>query len=175
MVQSDKPFRHIIIDDFLDGETLRKIVETFDSLKFERKDSDLFNLEQTDDLTNTDIQILKDVQKKILDVSEIKSFFEMVPKSVDMSGMLYKDSDYLLCHDDRLEGRSIAYILYLNTMRKEEGGALKLINSKDFKTEELILPKENRLVMFEVSEKSWHEVSEIINAKRKSLGGWLHC
>ena len=30
-----------------------------------------------------------------------------------MSSAIYSDAHYLLCHDDELEGRRIAYIIYL--------------------------------------------------------------
>ena len=39
-------------------------------------------------------------------------------------------SDTLLCHDDELEGRRIAYILYLTpSWREEDGGTLDLFNT----------------------------------------------
>lgn len=34
-------------------------------------------------------------------------------ENVDMSAALYSDSSYLLCHDDDLSERRIAYIIYL--------------------------------------------------------------
>ena len=40
--------------------------------------------------------------------------------------------DYLLCHDDQLEGRRFAYILYLTPDWEEsDGGSLQLFNSKE--------------------------------------------
>lgn len=33
--------------------------------------------------------------------------------SVSLSAAVYGDGDHLLCHDDELQGRRIAYILYL--------------------------------------------------------------
>jgi Rps23 Pro-64 3,4-dihydroxylase Tpa1-like proline 4-hydroxylase len=39
----------------------------------------------------------------------------------------YKTTDHLLCHDDELEGRRIAFILYLSPQWSEEdGGTLDL-------------------------------------------------
>ena len=38
-------------------------------------------------------------------------------------------TDTLLCHDDELEGRRIAYIIYLvNSWSQEDGGTLDLFN-----------------------------------------------
>ena len=51
--------------------------------------------------------------------------------SIDMFCARYDYTDYLLCHDDRLEGRLIAYIFYLvpESWRAEDGGALDLFDA----------------------------------------------
>jgi Rps23 Pro-64 3,4-dihydroxylase Tpa1-like proline 4-hydroxylase len=44
----------------------------------------------------------------------------------------YKTTDHLLCHDDELEGRRIAFILYLSPQWSEEdGGTLDLFAVDD--------------------------------------------
>jgi Rps23 Pro-64 3,4-dihydroxylase Tpa1-like proline 4-hydroxylase len=44
----------------------------------------------------------------------------------------YKTTDHLLCHDDELEGRRIAFILYLSPQWSEEdGGTLDLFSVDD--------------------------------------------
>ncbi len=44
----------------------------------------------------------------------------------------YKATDHLLCHDDELEGRRIAFILYLSPQWSEEdGGTLDLFSVDD--------------------------------------------
>ncbi len=44
----------------------------------------------------------------------------------------YKATDHLLCHDDELEGRRIAFILYLSPQWSEEdGGTLDLFTVDD--------------------------------------------
>lgn len=47
-----------------------------------------------------------------------------------MTGSKYEYTDTLLCHDDELEGRRIAFILYLVPYwKKEDGGALDLFDT----------------------------------------------
>ena len=42
----------------------------------------------------------------------------------------YDRSDYLLCHDDELEGRRIAFIMYLvPPWSHQDGGLLELFNT----------------------------------------------
>ena len=63
-----------------------------------------------------------------------------------MAGTLYVDTDYLLCHDDQLEGRKIAYLFYLSDMKETDGGSLNLFASKNrvpTTIERKIIPKFN--------------------------------
>ena len=91
---------------------------------------------------------------------------------------MYSDTCYLLCHDDDLEGRKIAFTLYLSNLTQPEGGSLCLFSSKNKFPERIIKklePKLNSLVIFEVSKTSFHEVEEVIAKKQRiALGGWLH-
>ena len=96
-----------------------------------------------------------------------------------MAGTLYESGDYLLCHDDELEGRKIAYVFYLSENFKEgDSGNFTLFDSKmgkPFRAVKKYVPLFNRLLIFEVSRKSFHEVEEnLSDKKRYAIGGWLH-
>mgnify|MGYP003342408719 CR=1 FL=1 len=43
-------------------------------------------------------------------------------KKVDLFASLYQDTDFLLPHDDKLESRKIAFIIYLSNLEKKDGG-----------------------------------------------------
>jgi Rps23 Pro-64 3,4-dihydroxylase Tpa1-like proline 4-hydroxylase len=77
-----------------------------------------------------------------------------------------------------LEGRSIAYVFYLSTLNKSEGGSLGLYSSKNkkpIKIAKRIQPEFNSFIFFKVSDISFHEVEEITSKKsRVSINGWLH-
>ncbi|KAG0718355.1 Prolyl 3-hydroxylase OGFOD1 [Chionoecetes opilio] len=101
--------------------------------------------------------------------------------TVDMGSSRYNHTDVLLCHDDELEGRRIAYILYLvPPWHKEDGGCLDLFNTDDDghpkEVVRSLIPKNNAFAFFEVSPKSFHQVSEVLcsDKTRISINGWFH-
>ncbi|CAH8609024.1 unnamed protein product [Schistosoma rodhaini] len=109
---------------------------------------------------------------------------------VDLTSSLYKHGDYLLCHDDKLEGRRVAFIWYLvpdSWDSQIDGGELQLYESQpitDDNSDEnffptqistTIPPKRNMFMFFEVSPRSFHQVAEVFGySKRLSLHGWFH-
>lgn len=90
-------------------------------------------------------------------------------------------ADALLCHDDELEGRRIAFILYLvPPWDSSLGGTLDLYNvDEHFQPKQIVkslIPSWNTLVFFEVSPVSFHQVSEVLSEEksRLSISGWFH-
>nr|XP_036857368.1 prolyl 3-hydroxylase OGFOD1 [Manis javanica] len=90
-------------------------------------------------------------------------------------------TDALLCHDDELEGRRIAFILYLvPPWDRSLGGTLDLYNVDEHSQPKHIvkslIPSWNTLVFFEVSPVSFHQVSEVLSEEksRLSISGWFH-
>ncbi|KAL3314032.1 Prolyl 3-hydroxylase ogfod1 [Cichlidogyrus casuarinus] len=108
--------------------------------------------------------------------------------------------NYLLCHDDQLDSRKVAFIYYLvdESWSEKDGGSLSLLDNcpsdqfgftadVDKKSSENIsnfhpwcpaqklIPKFNSLAFFEVCTKSFHSVNEILSDKpRLSINGWFH-
>jgi Rps23 Pro-64 3,4-dihydroxylase Tpa1-like proline 4-hydroxylase len=167
----NKPFPHIIIDDFLDDDLFVAVCEALEDLPIERKEADLFQFDQSEDLSKTEIPALQQLQQKLLELD--LSNFDVKSKLIDMFAAFYYDTDHLLPHDDQLDTRKVAYTFYLAA--PEAGGKLALIeNKKPFdKTHVDVLP--NRLVLFKVSPESWHEVEEVQGElPRISISGWFH-
>ncbi len=75
--------------------------------------------------------------------------------------------DVLLCHDDELEGRRIAYILYLvdEDWTSADGGNLDLYSVDERKQPDRIvtslLPVWNSLAFFAVTPTSFHQVCNL--------------
>ncbi|XP_035754624.1 prolyl 3-hydroxylase OGFOD1 isoform X2 [Egretta garzetta] len=95
--------------------------------------------------------------------------------------ILKRHLDVLLCHDDELEGRRIAFILYLvPPWEKSDGGTLDLYSADEhFRPQQIVkslVPSWNTLVFFEVSPVSFHQVSEVLSEEkcRLSVSGWFH-
>ena len=168
-----KPFKHWIIEQFLSESECSHMIKHIIAQKFNRKDCDLFQFYQGEDLKKTKSAILKDFHKYFSSKDFIKEISQITNQRltwIDMSPFIYDSTDYLLPHDDRLEGRKIAYILYLNNI--SDGGTLDFFENK--KIVKRIKPKAGNLVLFEVSEKSLHQVSEVISGRRITLAGWFH-
>lgn len=181
---SNKPFPHLLIRNFLDEKEAKRLATALKKERFEEKDSDLFQFRQTQDLHYSKNREIK----KFVKMLESRDFAEFIKEitgikvkqgAFDLSGSLYMDTDYLLCHDDELEGRKIAYIYYLcGGFEEKDGGALILREDKNGRPDEIAkkyYPLFNSLVIFEVSRRSWHEVEEVMGKKKRyAIGGWLH-
>ncbi|XP_025267502.1 prolyl 3-hydroxylase OGFOD1 isoform X2 [Camponotus floridanus] len=102
-------------------------------------------------------------------------------KTISMSSARYYETDYLLCHDDNMGDRRIAYILYLSKgWTEEDGGALELFDTDEHgspnKVVRSLVPEYNSLIFFEVVENSYHQVAEVMTDDkcRWSINGWFH-
>lgn len=162
---AELPFPHKIIDDFLPEDLFIRLCEFLEEVETSEKECDLFQFEQSNELTAIKNPVLLELQEYLRK--------ETGRKQLDMFAAFYHDTDYLLPHDDRLEGRKIAYTFYLAA--PEAGGELSLIETKEPYEKHSIAVVPNRLVLFEVSEKSWHEVEEVRGElPRISISGWFH-
>lgn len=181
-----KPFLHIIVDDFLPDDVFSDLCDTLCELPVTRKESDLFQFDQSDDLTRK--KSFSELKKQLLhfldslrndslrnDSHMKESDFSQAIASVsslDMMAAFYYDDDYLLPHDDQLDERKIAYTFYVAAPKK--GGALALLSNKEPYERKKIRVQPNRLVLFLVSNKSWHEIETIKGElPRISLSGWF--
>lgn len=182
--EKGEPYKHVLVKEFLSEDFAQKVFSALKEEKFEHKECDLFSLSQTEDFKFVKNKVLK----KFYEFFRSRKFVEWIEKisriklkigTIDMAGSLYGDCDYLLCHDDQLEGRKIAFIYYLNKDFQEGDGGSFVMWEKDRKGNwniaEKYSPLWNSFLMFEVSEKSFHEVEEnFSNKERYAIGGWFH-
>ncbi|MFT4312625.1 MAG: 2OG-Fe(II) oxygenase family protein [Candidatus Woesearchaeota archaeon] len=177
-----KPFAHIALARFFEEQTLLEVLQALSNEEFAHKDSDLFDFYQTNDLKYTQNSILKNFIETLYS-KEFLSYIEELTgfslgDTVDIAGTLYQDTNYLLCHDDQLEGRKIAFLIYLSDMEQGEGGELNLYDHKDGtpqKIQKKIIPKFNTFALFEVTPTSFHSVQEVVvDKQRVAIGGWYH-
>lgn len=103
------------------------------------KNNDLYTFEQTDDLRVSELAPIKNFCRAIYS-PEFRGFLESITgikldDKVDISSHIYRKGkeqvarsysigSTLLCHDDELEGRRIAFILYMvpADWSEEDGG-----------------------------------------------------
>ncbi|XP_078485496.1 prolyl 3-hydroxylase OGFOD1-like [Ciona intestinalis] len=206
---SSFPFPHCVIKDFLclssnneaATEFVNQLRQQLLKLNFSPKSNDLYKFSQTSELIgkpedtgetpNRDSNLLPHftslLRKKLLPwLHEVTSL--ELNDDIDMFCAQYSDTDYLLCHDDELEFRRVAYVYYLTPdWSMEEGGALQLFDSKQCENNgttiydptsvvRSIVPTFNSMVLFEVCPTSFHQVQEIVTSSktRLSLTGWFH-
>ena len=128
------PFPHVVVEDFLDEDTLDLVIDALAGLEYSFSESDLFSYWASVELTDIDhpaINILRDDlgdeswRKKVAKAFNVKRLL-----NIDMAAYVYGLGDFLLPHDDQVEGRIIAYSLHLTPeIKSEMGGALNLFKA----------------------------------------------
>ncbi|KAJ7312153.1 hypothetical protein JRQ81_006497 [Phrynocephalus forsythii] len=179
------PFHHCIIPNFIQNEEfLKELQKELLNLDFHEKCNDLYKFKQSDDLKNSREPHIGVLRKLLFE--EFRAWLSTVTQvelepTVDLSCAKYEYTDVLLCHDDELEGRRIAFILYLvPPWVEEDGGTLDLFSTDDhfqpLKIIKSLVPSWNSLIFFEVSPVSFHQVSEVVSKEkcRLSVSGWFH-
>ena len=178
-----RPFSHVVVKNFLDPSTLDLVIDALAGLEYDFKESDLFSYWASIDLTDINhpaINILReDLGGEIWRKKVAESFKVKKLSCIDMAAYVYGLGDFLLPHDDQVEGRVIAYSLHLTPEITEKmGGSLNIFKADDAGKSKLvdsIIPEYNSLIMFEVSDSSWHQVSEIMqDIQRLTVTGWYH-
>ena len=192
---SAKPFPHVVIENFLDGNNVdksrqapaygwdnhKRLLSELKRENFTKKDSDLFTFKQTNNLFYSKNPVVAAAvtmfsSKQFAGVVSSISGIRLKSGAVDVSGALYEKTDYLLCHDDKLEGRKIAYIAYLSDLKPIDGGSLRMFNIKaPLQPAKKITPRFNSFACFKVSGESLHDIEEAkSNKKRLTVGGWFN-
>ncbi|KHJ84914.1 hypothetical protein OESDEN_15366 [Oesophagostomum dentatum] len=186
------PFPHWQLSDFLevDPAVIERVEqELIKYPAWHRKENDLYSLLQTTDLRNLDsskypcITGFRDfVYKEVREWLATTSGIELL-EQVDSTGSCYASTDCLLAHSDQVENRRFAWVYYFTEDPWEEsfGGQTNIYNTNDDDEPTTVftslIPHRNSLLLFEVSEKSWHSVEEVVgeeNCPRLSINGWFH-
>lgn len=178
------PYPHASFSSFLLEAKAQELKEALSKIEYTKKQSDLFSLSQTGDLQDSKDKTLKSFVK-LLKARAFRSYIEQLTgeklsSKIDVHSMIYEDSDYLLCHDDRLEGRKIAFVFNLSKdFTKRSGGDFALLSSdnkgRPSKIAKVIPPEWNTFTLFTVTDTSHHLVEEVLeDKKRLTIGGWLH-
>ncbi|MBI1970444.1 2OG-Fe(II) oxygenase [Candidatus Woesearchaeota archaeon] len=181
---SAKPFSHLVLPSFLLEERAELLREAVLRQQWHDKNTDLFQFKQTDDLCSSADPFLQEYLSFFSSpafLSFIKQITGISPLvSIDASGQQYTSGDYLLSHDDRLEGRKVAYVMNLTKgFTDSDGGQLQFFDVDKKGHPSVIakssLPAFNTLFLFRVSKKSFHQVSEVVtNKQRLSITGWFY-
>ncbi|KAM0672154.1 Prolyl 3-hydroxylase ogfod1 [Ordospora colligata] len=166
MEKHTQPFLHFVQDEFLNTNVFEKVKKIHVNCMFNEKHTDLFRFLQTDDLKSRDD--LEEFRSCVMDA--LSEVVDTKGGWIDLFGSYYRAGDYLLCHDDRTEHRKYAFVYYLED---HASGSLILYENDAMSVSKKIDVRANRLIVFEVSEISFHEVEYCEENGRRTFTGWL--
>jgi len=183
--QEAKPFRHLVIDDFLEPGFARSLVETFPAFDESLSINESGKVGQK--CVHEAVRALGTSYEKLDDLVRSPEFLDLVERLTGIPGLVY-DPDYFGggTHEN-LSGqdldlhidfnyhptthlhRRLNLILFLNEdWQADWGGALELSEDprKPGSCKQSILPVFNRLAMFATTEHSWHGFPRIVDTER---------
>ncbi len=180
------PFPHHALKDFFREDRLAKIYQALQTLEYLPKESDLFKFSQTGDFATIKNSVLREFYQ-FFSSDEFNEYIYKITKikikhnKIDMSSFIYRNTDHLLPHDDKVENRSIAYVLNLSKgFTKSDGGTLDFYdyNNKTKLPNKIVksfVPTYNTLFLFKALSNSFHQVSEqLTDNKRVTITGWFY-
>lgn len=139
------PYKHLVIENLCKDHRIQKIHdECVNNLSANFKETDLFKVYQTGDLTTIDktdpsmilkIPNLLSLRDSLYSpefrnfISEVTGCGELTDR-YDCSSNAYANGCHLLCHDDVIGTRRVSYIIYISDPEtpwtQDEGGSLEL-------------------------------------------------
>jgi hypothetical protein len=175
------PFPHVIIDDAVaDPAALLAAIEEEAVARYQ---GDLFCFEATAPEPSTREFCAIREQFAAALAPPLSRITGKAVTHVDMRAYAYRPGHYLLPHTDHQDGlaRVLAYAYYLPSPEPPVGGELELFACRVEAGEivatdsaQLIEPRGNRLVVFDVGDSSLHQVREVLGGLRISLAGWFY-
>lgn len=177
------PFPHLVLDDFVPESELSALLAILEEEPVERYEGDIFVFDASaPEPTTPELQGLRDSFASVLG-PPLSRITGRRLRRADMRAYAYRVGHYLLPHSDHQEGlgRAIAYACYLPSPSPPSGGELEMFSCRAENGElvstvsaRLVEPVPNRLVVFEVSALSLHQVREVLDGLRLSLAGWFY-
>ena len=178
-----EPFPHLVLDEFAPVDALPELLAMLEEEPVERYEGDIFVFDASaPEPATAELRALRDGFAAAL-CAPLSRIAGKRLRRADMRAYAYRVGHYLLPHSDHQEdlGRAVAYAYYLPSPAPPEGGELELFACRSDGTEllstdsaKLIEPRPNRLVVFEVSTRSLHQVREVLDGLRLSLAGWFY-
>ncbi|XP_039298118.1 prolyl 3-hydroxylase sudestada1 isoform X2 [Nilaparvata lugens] len=177
VLSTDNPLRPLVISN---------LVSELKNLAAKEKATDLFTLKQSTDFCALNpknypmctrlLEIFKQQIRKLVEFL----FDTKLEGMVSMTASKFSYRDFLLTHDDQVEDRGVAFILYLEDWHKRNGGTLDFRSHDESGNADAvsfsIIPAKNRLTLFAVNELSHHQVNEVLgkDLPRLAISGWFH-
>ena len=178
-----RPFPHLVFDDFVPAGALPELLAVLEDEPVERYEGDIFVFEASaPEPATPGFRGLRDSFASVL-VAPLSRIAGRPLRRADMRAYAYRVGHYLLPHSDHQEDlrRAVAYAYYLPSPAPPSGGELEMFACRaehgelvSTESARIIEPAANRLVVFEVSALSLHQVREVSGGLRISLAGWFY-
>jgi 2-oxoglutarate-Fe(II)-dependent oxygenase superfamily protein len=178
-----EPFPHLVFDDFVPAAALPELLAILEDEPVERYQSDLFAFDATaPEPTTAAFRELRGSFGAAL-APPLSRIAGKAVQRADLRAYAYRPGDHLLPHSDDPLGRErlLAFAYYLPSPEPPDGGELELfrctVERGEITATESALriePRANRLVVFDVSDVSLHQVREVLAGLRISLAGWFY-
>ncbi len=181
--RSAEPFGHVVIDDFARGERLVELARAFEEEPAEEIHDEIFAMMASNKrLEHPSFRAFENElgAREVLDA--VSAIAAHPVSRVELRAYAYLPGHYLLPHADHQPavGRAVAIAFYIDA-KELEGGELELFECTMEGSEILatraarrIEARANRAVLFEVSDRSLHQVREVTRGARLSLAGWFY-
>lgn len=177
------PFPHLVFDDLVGADDLDAVMAILEEEPVEHYASDIFAFDASaPEPTTAEMREMRAGFAEAL-APRLARITGRALSRVDMRSYAYRPGHYLLPHTDHQDelGRVLAYAYYLPSPAPPVGGELELFacRAHDHELVEIapaqrFAPTANRLVLFEVSQRSLHRVHEVLDGLRISLAGWFY-
>lgn len=197
------PFPLFKINNFLIEYSFNALRYTMMNFPYIARNNDLYEFRQTSiDLKHINHAVIHELCNALYSerfVNFLEKTLSFPPNSlsrvkVDISGQKYTSNNYLLCHDDRLDTRRVALMIYLTAHDKwagDMGGLLErfevdpdgqpIHNRQNVHlgafSSSFSFPLSNTAAFFEVTPFSYHQVTLLgknITQDRFSITCWFH-
>lgn len=180
--RSAQPYSYVILDDVVDATTLERLQQAASAEPHWPNRGEIYDFSASaDTVTHPTLKELEaDLgSPRVLDA--IRMISGRAVNGANLRSYVYQAGSYLLPHSDSRSdvGRVVAYVMYVWTDACV-GGELELFACEMDNNEVVharsahtIEPRANRLVLFDVSNASLHQVREVLAGTRVSLTGWF--
>jgi len=178
---SATPFPHVVIDDFVDDPDALLAILAEEAVERYEGEIALFDASAPEPATPSFVRVRDSFAETL--APALSRITHKAVRTVDMRAYAYRPGNYLLPHTDHQDGlaRVLAYAYYLPSPEPPAGGELELF-ACELREQEIVRvesarviePRANRLVVFDVSDGSLHQVREVVSGLRISLAGWFY-
>lgn len=179
---TSSPFPHVVLDDVVEPDTLATLLQAVSQEPHWPNRGEIYDfMASAEEVTHPTLRELHAELGSAPVLDAIRAISGRPVTRADLRSYVYVPGSYLLPHADSRAsiGRMVAFVYYLWT-EGCEGGELELfaceMNGDELiraRPAQLVVPRANRMVLFDVTNASLHQVREVLAGNRISLTGWF--